>query len=98
MKLTRYIVTAVDHGETCDGKARVLAVLNTKEEATNFVTEDIKEWVDQRAGEGVECDFNKMTAHYDYNSEDGCEWNIHEVGVELTTAELEEAAKEACYL
>ena len=62
-----------------DGKARVLGVFKTREEAKNYVDEDIKEWIDQRADEGCECDFDKMAAWYDYDSSQRCEWNIEEV-------------------
>lgn len=79
--MKKFIVTAVDSGETCDGKARVLEVCNTREEAEAFVHADIEKWADERASEGIEVNFNKMSAHYDYNSDDGCEWNIEEVDI-----------------
>ena len=79
--MKRWIATAVDHDTdgNCDGKARVLGAFNTYEEAKNYVNEDIKEWIDQRADEGCECDFDKMAAWYDYDSSQRCEWNIEEV-------------------
>ena len=48
--MKRWIVTAVDYDTdgNCDGKARVLSVFKTHEEAKNYVDEDIKEWIDQR--------------------------------------------------
>lgn len=76
-----WIATVVDYGETCDGKARVLDVCKTKEEAEEVVRNDIEKWADDHAGEGVEVDFDKMSAHFDYNTDDGCEWNIEEVEV-----------------
>lgn len=84
--IKRYVVTAVDTGDTCDGKARVIGTFKTKDEAKNCVTEDIKEWIDQRAGEAVECDFDEMSAHYvddKWDTNDGCEWNIEEIEIEL---------------
>lgn len=83
MKVKLWIVTAVDHGETCDGKARVLETCKSKEEAEAFVRADIENWADERAGEGVEVDFDKMSAHYDYNTGIGCEWNIEPVTVDV---------------
>lgn len=74
--MTKWIVTAVDHGETCDGKARVLATCDSQDEAKVYVRSDIENWADQRAGEGVEVDFEKMSASYNDNSAEGCEWNI----------------------
>ena len=80
--MKKFIVTAVDSGETCDGKARVLEVCSTREEAKAFVQNVIEEWVNERAGECVEVDFDKMRAHYAYNNGNGCEWNIEEVDIE----------------
>lgn len=84
--IKRFVATAVDTGDTCDGKARVIGTFKTREEAKNYVTEDIKEWVDDRAGDAVEVDFDKMTAHYvddKWDTDTGCEWNIEEVEIEL---------------
>lgn len=74
-----WIATVVDYGETCDGKARVLDVCKSKEEAEAVVRNDIEKWADDHAGEGVEVDFDKMSACFDYNTDNGCEWNIEEV-------------------
>lgn len=84
MKIKIWIVTAVDHGETCDGKARTLETCKSKEEAKAFVHADIEKWADDRAGEGIEVDFDKISAHYDYNSDEGCEWNIEERTLDVT--------------
>lgn len=84
MNIKIWIVTAVDYSETCDSKARVLEVCKSKEEANAFVRSDIEKWADDRAGESVEVDFDKMRAHYDYNSNDGCEWNIEERLIDVT--------------
>ena len=83
----RWIVTAVDHGETCDGKARVLEVCKSKEEAEAYVRADIESWADERASEGIEVDFDHMSAHYDYNTDNRCEWNIEEVELPIPSAE-----------
>ena len=74
--MNKYIVTAVDHGETCDGKARILDVCDTKDEALAFVRDDIEHWADERAGEGIEVDFDKMSTRYTDDTDNGCEWNI----------------------
>lgn len=91
--MKKYIVTAVDHGESCDGKARVLEVCDTKEEAKAFVRADIENWADERAGEGVEVDFDKMSAHYDYDTDEGCEWNIEcrDILSSLTKKQIKDA-------
>ena len=75
-----WIATYVDHSETCDGKARVLKACATKEEAQNEVRADIEKWADNRAGENVEIDFDKMSASY-RDRDEGCEWNIEEVEI-----------------
>ena len=77
--MEKWIVTAVDHGPTCDGKARVLAVCGTEDEAKAYVRADIEEWIDDRATEGVEADFDNMAAWYDYDTDNRCEWNIEKV-------------------
>ena len=76
-----FIVTAVDYGETCDGKARVLDICKTKEEAQAVVRNDMEKWADDRAGMSIIVDFDKMSAKYIWETlddGDGCEWNISE--------------------
>lgn len=75
--MKKWIVTAVDYGETCDGKARVLQVCATKEEAKNWVRNDIETYADDHAGENVKVDFDKMSASFG-DRDAGCEWNIEE--------------------
>ena len=75
-----WIVTYVDRGETCDGKPRVLKACATKEEARNEVRADIENWADDRAGENVEVDFDKMSASY-RDRDEGREWYVEEVEV-----------------
>ena len=79
MKL--WIVTAVDYGDSCDGKARVLGAFKNYDEAKNYVDEDIKEWIDMRADEDCECDFNTMAVWSDCDDSIRCEWNIEEVEI-----------------
>ena len=73
-----WIVTAVDSGETCDGKARALAACKTQEEAFAFARADIEKWADDRAGENIEVDFDKLSASYP-GTNFGCEWNVEEL-------------------
>ena len=77
-----FIVTAVDISETVDGKARVLAVCNTRDEAKNFVKHDMEDFINDAAEMNPVADFEKMSAR----TEDGmygCEWNIEEVDFEM---------------
>ena len=90
MKAKLWVSTYVDHGPTCDGKARVLGIDKTKEEAEARVHNDIEAWIDDRASEGVEADFDKMAAWYDYDTDDGCEWNIEERELEIDDTLLNE--------
>lgn len=80
-----FISTYVDHGETCDGKSRVLGVDQTREEAMARVRNDIENWADVRPGMPIVVDFDKMSAKYNWETpditDDGCEWNIEEVEV-----------------
>lgn len=75
-----WIAMYVESGETCDGKARVLKACATKEEARNKVRADIEKWADDRAGENVEVNFDKMSASYQ-DRDEGCEWCIEEVEI-----------------
>ena len=82
MKL--WIATYVDVNDTCDGKARVLEVCKSKEDAEAAVKADIEHWADDRAGMPIVVDFDKMSAKYDWKTlddADGCEWNIEEIEV-----------------
>ena len=73
-----FIVTAVDISETADGKARVLAVCNTRDEAKSFVRNDMEDFIDDNAEMNLIADFDKMSALTEDDSY-GCEWNIEEV-------------------
>lgn len=52
--------------ETCDGKARVLEVCKSKENAEVAVKADIEHWADERADMPIVVDFDKMSAKYDW--------------------------------
>ena len=84
MNMKIWIATYVDHGETCDGKARVLDVCKSKEEAEAAVRADIEKWADDRATEDIYVDFDAMAAGYNRNAEEGCEWNVEERTLDVT--------------
>lgn len=84
--MKRWIVSSIETGETCDGKPRVLAICTTKDEAKAYVQNDIEEWIDRNATEGVEADFDKMRAWFDYDTNDGCDWNIEEIEIPIPDA------------
>ena len=72
-----YIITAVDHGDTCDGKARTLGVFFDRNEALKVLQADIEDYkaMHPTYGEG------KLSV----TDEDGngCEWNIEEADIRL---------------
>jgi len=78
-----WIATYVDNSETCDGKARVLDVYKSKEEAKAAVRNDIEHWCDYHAGENYAVDFDRMITYFAENG-DGCEWNIEECLLDVT--------------
>ena len=75
-----WIAVYVDRGEDCDGKPRILKACSTKEEAQNEVRADIEKFADDRAGENLEVDFDKMSASY-RDRDEGREWYVEEVEV-----------------
>lgn len=90
--MKKFIVTTVDTSETADGKARVLEVCSTREEAVNAVKNEIETYIDDAAGMNLVVDFNTMSAHTeDYSY--GAEWNIEEVEIPIPTSCLESAEK-----
>ena len=78
--MKKFIVTAVDISETADGKARVLAVYNTRDEAKSFVRNDMEDFIDDNAEMNLIADFDKMSARTEDDSY-GCEWNIEEFDI-----------------
>lgn len=84
MNVKLWIATYVDHGETCDGKARVLDICKSKEEAKAAVRNDIEKWADDHATEDIYVDFDAMAAGYNRNADEGCEWNIEERTLDVT--------------
>jgi hypothetical protein len=76
-----YIITAVDSGDTCDGKARVLKACATYEAAREFVKQDIKQYITNANGYPLKVDWEKLSACAEDNTF-GCEWNIEELDIE----------------
>jgi len=83
--MEKWIVTAVDYGDSCDGKARVLGVCDSQEEAEAYVRNDMEDLVDNATDDDGNCsyetvDFDGMCV-YTYNRENGCEWNVEKVTI-----------------
>ena len=76
MKL--WIVTAVDCGDSCDGHPSCLGCFKTKEEAENYVKNDMEERCDQLAGCNIEADFSRMEI-LDACDQPICMWSIDSI-------------------
>ena len=75
-------VTAVDTSETANGKAVVVDVCSTRDEALNVIKNDMESYVDDAAGMELVVDFDKWSARTeDYSY--GSEWNISEHDLEI---------------
>ena len=76
----RWIVTAVDTGESCDGKARVLKCFKTEKAARNYIRRDMEGYVADAEGMDLETDYGRMSSRTkDCNY--GCEWNCERIQV-----------------
>ena len=75
-----YIVTRVDISKFSKSKPRVCTMCATRDEAKNYVKEEIDEWADNRAGTEIEVDYENMSAGY-VDERDGCEWSIDEIDI-----------------
>ena len=89
MNVKRWIVTAVDFDSDgqCDGKVRILTVLASKENARNYILEDMREYVDNNVTRRMLMDEDKMCVT-DVDDGYSCEWNLEEVEIELTNDEV----------
>ena len=81
--MKKWVVTFVDYGETCDGKARTPKICNSKEEAQAWVRNDMEAWADKYAGEDITVNFDGMSACFNDDSCQGCEWNVEEVDINI---------------
>lgn len=86
--ITRHVVTAVEYGDSVDGKARILGVYATPEEAHEVMSEAAKNYY-------VDLDLDVIsikggTASVGSTDECGCEYRIDEVKIPVYLGELEE--------
>ena len=82
MGTTKYVVSIVDHGNTCDGKARVLLIADKLEEAQAYVRNDMEDYIDVATDDNGNCPFDKINFDkMSIRNEDGngCEWNIESI-------------------
>ena len=86
MKVKRWIVTAVDFDVDgkCDSKARILATCKTRDEALNFITDDMREYVDNNSNEDSHLILNEQNMRVsNLLGCVGCEWNLEEVEIDI---------------
>lgn len=74
-----WIATYVDRGDTCDGKARVLKVCRTRDEARSEILSNMVKWHSDRDG-NAKVDFDRLSARL---GDESCEWNCEEVDVDV---------------
>ena len=77
-----YVVTAVDVGDSCDGHARVLGAFKSKDDAKNYVRNDMEDRCDQLSDSGIIVDFDKMELVNWSDNDPVCCWSIAEVEVQ----------------
>ena len=77
-----YVVIAVDVGDSCDGHARVLGAFKNKDDAKNYVRNDMEDMCDQLANTGIRADFDKMEIVNWSDNDLVCCWSINEVEVQ----------------
>ena len=77
-----YVVAEVDVGDSCDGHARVLGAFKSKDDAKNYVRNDMEDRCDQLADSGIIADFDKMELVNWSDNDPVCCWSIAEVEVQ----------------
>lgn len=86
-KIRRYILTVVDYGDTCDGKARVLGMFKTHQEAYDKMEADAKEKAkeiyEDEEDANIGTDINWWDASVGEFAPCGYEYKIEEVEVEV---------------
>lgn len=78
-----YILTAVDHGETCDGKARTLGVFFDRNAAQKALNEDMDYY---KAMHPTYTEGELAVTDEDGN---GCEWNIEDKDILIPLTPLQ---------
>lgn len=91
-KIRRYILTVVDYGDTCDGKARVLGVSQTHQEAYDKMDADAKEKAEEIYEDKEDAKSGTVISWWDASVGDtatcGYEYKIEEVEVEVDMEEV----------
>ena len=72
-----YILTAVDYGDTCDGKARTIGVFFDRDEAQKVLNADIEDYA------AMHPTYTEGKLAVTDENGNGCEWNIEEVDIRI---------------
>ena len=86
--ITRHVVTAVEYGDTVDGKARILGMYATHDEAKEAMCEFAKNYYVDLGLDMIS--IKGGTASVGSTDECGCEYRIDEVEIPVYLGELEE--------
>ena len=71
----RWVVTYVDRGDTCDGKARIRGIYDSRDEAVSELVKDMDAYASKNPGASV----NKADWSADLGDGAGCDWNVEGV-------------------
>ena len=71
-----WMVSFVEHSPICGLKGNIAGIYDSEEAAKAAVKSCIETWRNICKHEGVEVDFDKMAAWFDYDPNDGCRWFI----------------------
>ena len=77
----RWIINFVEHSPICGLKGSVVGIYDSREAAYATVKSCIEIWRNIHQDEGVEVDFDKMAAWFDYDPNDGCRWFITQIEI-----------------
>ena len=73
-----WVVTAVDIGDSCDGKARVLKICRNKEEAVKYMHDDMTDYDNSH---NCVLNYSKNCAWTDFSETNGCIWNLEKINI-----------------
>ena len=71
-----WMVNKISHSPINGVHGSLIGVYASEEAAKAVVRDQIDIWRHTYKNESVEVDFDKMTAWFDYDSNDGCRWFI----------------------
>lgn len=71
-----WMVNSIAHSPICGLNGSLIGIYDSEEEAKAAVKSCIETWRNIYKHEGVEVDFDKMAAWFDYDPSDGCKWFI----------------------